>query len=354
MALSTSFTSRNMANNKMGICVKLSRKSNGDYTPLSNAELELQFALMVEMGAKWFRDDWFIHKFTSDGVTWNFTVYDNIVNRAAAHGLKPLAIIEQFDYFCPVYARRAGYDSGNKLLTTAAYEQFCTKLAEHYQGRVDIWELGNEPNGSTFWGNQPPNAANYVNWYQKPGYAAIKAVDPTMTVVTGGLSQGGWGGGDGPGDCDGYLAKMYLAGLAGHHDGFGIHPYTRPAPPNFTVLDRCRNLMILYNEQHLPIYITEVGFFTGTAGGNVSESLQAQYLTDTFNKIISGTHQYIPFCMWYNLKDDGTNLAQSEDNYGLVRHQNFPFPYQRKPAFYAFKALGNNLVSPLPTFRKST
>lgn len=339
----------------MGFNDKLVIHADIDWSPLNATELDLRIRLLEESGAGIIREGFTLSKFTSNGTTWNFSVHDNVVNKLAEKGIAYLAIISQFDYYCPVYARRAGYDTGNRLLSTEAYAQFCTKIAEHFGDRVFQYEFGNEPNGNTFWGNQPPNAANYTNWYVKPGYEAIKAVNPDLTTWAGSLSQVSWGGGDGLGEMDVYLQKMYAAGVKDYCDGISVHPYNRPHAPNFNVLDRCRVIMDLNGDEAKPITISELGWPSGTDFNAVSEANQALFLTQAFQKIMpGGTHDEIPFLIWHNFKDDGLNLASSEGNYGIVHNQNFPYPHARKPAFYAFQTLAKNLNSPLPSFRRST
>lgn len=336
---------------KMGVCAKLATHNNFNYTPLTNSELDIMFALMQEAGVRWVRYDWLIHKFTSDGVTFNFSIYDNIVDRALSHGIKTVALINQFDYYTPAYAQRPGYTGGNKLITTEAYEELCTQLATHFDGRVDLWELGNEPGGSTFWGNQPPNAANFVNWYQKPGYEAIKAVNPDNVVLTAGLT-GGWGGGDGVGGIDLYLNKMYIAGAHGYFDGLAIHPYSRPNPPDFSSLTDCKVVMANYGDGNLPVYVTEVGWPT-VGQYSVSEEVQAEFITQMYEMVVSGDFQYVKLICYYDFKNDGVSDVYNEDNYGIVRNEAHPLPYSRKPAYAALKAFATSLVAPFPVFRKS-
>lgn len=335
----------------MGVCAKLARVSNYNWTPLSNAQLDINFTLMKEAGVRWIRDDWIISKFTSDGITYNFSVYDNIVDKALSYGFKIVALVDQFDYYTPIYAQIPGYTTANKLISSEAYGNWCTAIAEHFDGRISVWELGNEQNGNTFWANQPPSAANYTDWYLKPGYTAIKGVNSENIVLTGGLSRDGWGGGDGPGPCDVYLSKMYTAGAHGYFDGLAIHPYTRPLSPDFARLDECKAVMDTYGDGDLPIYITELGW-PSAGSGSVPEEIQAVYLKQIYEMVLYGGYQNVPFICWYDFKDDGVSSSDAESNYGMIHNEAHPLPYSKKPAYDAFKEFATSLISPFPTFRR--
>jgi len=65
-----------------------------------------------------------------------------------------------------------------------------TAIAQAGLGRVEAYEIGNEPNLDRFWDNAPPDPAQYVQALQI-AYERIKVVDPAAIVVSGGLAPTG-------------------------------------------------------------------------------------------------------------------------------------------------------------------
>jgi len=85
--------------------------------------------------------------------------------------------------------------SGNRPPTNPSdFGSFLGALASHAKGQVWAYEIWNEPNLSSEWGNQPPNPAAYVALLQA-AYPAIKAADPAAFVITAGLVTTGGDGG---------------------------------------------------------------------------------------------------------------------------------------------------------------
>jgi hypothetical protein len=54
--------------------------------------------------------------------------------------------------------------------------------ADRYKGKISAYEVWNEPNGITFW--NPVDPVAYTRMLQT-GYTAIKAADPSATVIGG-------------------------------------------------------------------------------------------------------------------------------------------------------------------------
>jgi hypothetical protein len=109
-------------------------------------------------------------------------------------------------------------------------------------GRVEAYEIGNEPNLDWAWsegasGTEPPNPAEYVAALKK-AYECIKAVDPDAIIVSGALATVG------PYDKETdppaypnawndlkFLQAMYDHGAKDYFDAFGSHPYGFFFPP---------------------------------------------------------------------------------------------------------------------------
>lgn len=98
---------------------------------------------------------------------------------------------------------------------------FVTAVATRYRGRVDAYQIWNEPNLASEWGERPPSAAQYTELL-KTSYQAIKRADPQAQVVTAGLSPTTDTSDRARPDMT-YLREMYAAGAKGNFDLLGVH-----------------------------------------------------------------------------------------------------------------------------------
>jgi hypothetical protein len=148
-----------------------------------------------------------------------------------------------------------------------------------------MFEIWNEPNNEVFW--QPdPNPAAYTADFVA-AYRAIKAVDPSASVISTGLAPLATQGGNyNPID---FLKAMYADGARGNFDALGYHAYSYPAlPDNYEpwsgwsqmaqASPSVRSVMTSHDDGAKPIWITEVGAPSGGPGG-VGQEEQAVDLT---------------------------------------------------------------------------
>ena len=84
----------------------------------------------------------------------------------------------------------------------------------------------------------------------------------------------------------------------------------------------------------MPIVSGEWGYSTFTNKG-VSLETQAAFLA---RQQLANLHAGVPISIWYDWKDDGTDLAEREDNFGTVTHDLKP-----KPAYVALQTLTREL-----------
>jgi hypothetical protein len=167
---------------------------------------------------------------------------------------------------------RTGID--DDPLRPEAWQPFLKTLVPKLKGKVQAYELFNEPNLKHEWntniagGEGMPSPRGYAR-IVKLGYQAIKEADPAALVITGGLSSAGAGGPDAVGDLD-FIAGMYEAGVRGHFDGLGSHPYGGPcafdAPScgpegiYFRRAEEQRAEMLAYGDTAARVWATELGW----------------------------------------------------------------------------------------------
>jgi hypothetical protein len=208
---------------------------------------------------------------------------------------------------------------------------------------VKDWELWNEPAFAQV------NFADYVALL-KEVYVAVKMRSPDATVI----SCGGGGAGGGPGgDC---ITAIAAHGALEYQDAFSVHPYMSPFTPekgyrtegaplasvNIPVVWPYLSRMLASNpkanKQHMKLWITEIGWPSSPTSDGLSEQGQAGNLVRSF--LLSRRYNAVEVMFWYDLVDDGTDPADKENNFGMLRADLSP-----KPAFVAAAVLARTLGS---------
>jgi hypothetical protein len=239
--------------------------------------------------------------------------------------------------------------------------EFMRFIANRYSGTVEAYEIWNEENGSRFWPAGPSPVA-YTEML-KAAYVAIKATDPSATVVFGGMAQADYR----------FVEAAYAAGAKGYFDVMAVHPYTCWEPEFYYWVDaneqwkgwasytpragermtkwaflayrEVRKSMLAAGDDK-PIWFTELGW--STANGDpetecvVSEATQAAYLTRAFEMVESDP--YVQVVLWYNFRQDYWNTSPTyfDGGFGLMRADFTP-----KPAYAAFRSYATS-TDPAP------
>lgn len=216
--------------------------------------------------------------------THNWVIADRILDAAADRGIAVVGAVTS----TPIWASRNGFWLPNAAPDDpATYADFMARVAQRYgagseRPRIAAYEIWNEPNANIGWSPQP-NVAGYTALL-KAAYTAIKAVEPSATVLGGvlgaGLSFGTW-----TINPVTYLTQMYAAGAQGYFDALSFHPYNSSssfsagAPyPNtpYRQLLSLRQLMTDAGDGEKKIWTTEYGVPTSSVSG----ATQAAWITD--------------------------------------------------------------------------
>lgn len=307
---------------------------------LSEAELNRQLDQMVELGVTWVRFDieWGNVQYSSpNNSTWKR--YDTLVDAIAAHHLNGLGVI----LFTPEWARDPNCKGGAKCppKDPSTYAKFAAEVAARYKGKgIHAWEIWNEQNSYDFWATQTDCHAYTA--LLKVTYPAIKNVDPTATIITGGVA---------PLATDkhnisqiDFLKCIYQDGGKNYFDAVGDHPYTFPALPSSSDTNAwarmsktspsLRSLMVENGDSHKKIWMTEFGVPTDGPDPkwHVDEKGQDQTVIDTIQ--LYKAYSWAGPLFWYSLKDAGTTKDTNEHFFGLTHNDGTP-----KPAFNTLKSL---------------
>jgi hypothetical protein len=288
-------------------------------------------------GARWVRIDINWAQIQQAGPTsYYWTAIDDAVAQAEADGLNVLGTI----VFTPSWARPAGA-SATYGPDPATYARFAGIAVAHYAAMgVHDYELWNEPNISGFWTPAPSPAAYTA--LLKAAYPAIKAADPTATVISGGLSPAATDGTNyTPPD---FLAGIYANGGQGYFDAVANHPYCWPAYPGdpdnwsawyqmYGTSTSLRSLMIAHGDGGKKIWGTEFGAPTnGPAGSSyVSQAVQADMISRAF--ALWSTYSWAGPLFIYDGRDLGTSTDTIENFFGISNSDFSP-----KPSYYAYQS----------------
>jgi hypothetical protein len=210
---------------------------------------------------------------------WTFSAVDRVVNSAAARGMSVIGILNS----PPDWAMVPGSPSlGGPPADPAEYAEYAGMVAARYAGKVEAYEIWNEPNYYKFW-EPTPDAAAYTA-ILKVAYTAIKNADPDAVVVAGGIAATPDSGTQNVGAVR-FVTGMYAAGAAGYFDALSFHPYNyyvkfsqgggMPSSP-LTLVTAIHNVMVANGDGNKNIWATEYGEPSSLGG----DAVQAAYIDD--------------------------------------------------------------------------
>ena len=184
------------------------------------------------------------------------------------------------------------------------FGDFCSAIAERYRGRIEAYQVWNEPNLTREWGNEPPDPAAYTQLL-KLCFEAIKEADPDALVISAGLAPTGTSLPEAMPDGQ-FLQGMYEAGAAEYFDVLGLNAPGYKAPPEaspeegeenpdygggrwfvFRHVEDMRAIMEANGDRNKQVAILELGWTTDEVNPSyawhaVTEEEQADYLVRAY------------------------------------------------------------------------
>ena len=242
------------------------------------------FELFEKAGIGWTRVD-----FTRNGIErrpgkFDWSQQDQQVREAAKHGVKIMPILD----YQAAWEKEEQHGPATEA-ERAGFARFAYEAVKHFKGRVEAWEIWNEPNIG-FW-KPEPNARDYT-LLLKAVYPEIKRADPNARVVGGSFA----------GTDPKFLREMCRCGAADYMDVLSVHPYRYGNNPEIKFAERIeelRDILAQFGKREMPIWITEIGW--GSSGKGRSQADQANYFIRSYlTSLASGVEVY----MWFNFIDD--------------------------------------------------
>ncbi len=287
--------------------------------------------------------------------------YDQVVDLAEANGMELIVRISN-----PPAWTRALTDTVGTYAPPDDFQDFAdfvSAVVSRYRGRIQYYQLWNEPNIYPEWGVYPISPEQYTDLL-KAGATAARAADPDVVIISGALaatielSPNAPAGANNLNDLI-FLQRMYDAGAAPYFDivalqGYGLWsgPTDRRMHPrvlNIAHHQFVRDLMVKNGDAQKPIWLAEMNWNAAPDGvppnyGKVTLAEQARYLPLAYARI----QQEWPWIgvanTWYlkRATDAWETEGKPEAYFRLLQPDFTPMP-----VYDAMKAYITALPSPL-------
>jgi hypothetical protein len=248
-------------------------------------------------GWRWTQTDAWVSAFARHGLTWE-PILDYAVGWAKlCPGFCPPTSNSTFAAYARAVAARYGVGG--------TYWSEHPRLPAHPARVFEVW---NEENVLTFYVTPVRYASLYAATRR-----AVRAVDPTASVIVGGLADDSGpfsARQDGPSE---YVQAMFAAqpGLVRNVDGFSLHPYGFTAQDVEEWVVHFRQTLDDLGEARAPIYVTEFGWPTGVRGGELWRARQMSFVAAALSRSNCSVRLLAPYD-WVN-----PGMAPSAD-FGLA------------------------------------
>jgi len=236
---------------------------NADLTQLSSDELDRTLAQMSALGLRWIRQPFTWAEIEPTSGQFNWDPWDRVVERATSHGLELIAVLDT----TPAWARPSDTTPFTPPTELANFGYFARVLAERYGGRVDHYQIWDEPNLSAHWGDQFVEPTAYARLLRE-GAINLRAADNDTVVLTAALAPTVESGPLNLNEAA-FLAGIYAANATPWFDVVSAQPYgfeSEPtAPPDesslsFSRAELLRQVMVAHEDGEKPIWFTAFGW----------------------------------------------------------------------------------------------
>jgi GH35 family endo-1,4-beta-xylanase len=313
--------------------------AGGVLAGMSEKQIRNYFDTLKKLGITWVRWDMNWAEIQRDGSnSYDWVGVDLVVKIAKEYNIKSLVILG----YAPTWASEPGCTKGQQCAPKEAqlFANFATQAALRYKGDIHTWEIWNEPNSTGFWSPQP-SVAKYAE-VLKESYSAIKKVDSSAVVITGGLSP--VEGNRDTIDPVTFVTELYKINGNSSFDAISLHPYAYPLSPASTKpwnywfqMYKVYDVMNKNGDSGKKIWITEYGAPTGGSGSSheikqiklfaygqdfMSEKAQAIMLSDLITEV-NKIRTWVGPVFWYSLTDTDSLSTDPEGHFGLITSQNY-------------------------------
>jgi polysaccharide biosynthesis protein PslG len=202
----------------------------GVFTFLPNSNVDQYVEKVEGLGVQWVRLNANWADIEAAQGEPNFNQLDATVDALSLNGFNILLTIAT----SPTWARSETVEDGPPD-DFATFGAFVSQLATRYQGRVQAYQIWNEPNLRREWSSMTHRigAQSYVDLLTV-AYQAIKAADPQARVITAGLSPTGFNDGVNAIDDRQFMRDLYAFSVVTVSDAVAANPGGWANPPEST------------------------------------------------------------------------------------------------------------------------
>jgi polysaccharide biosynthesis protein PslG len=269
--------------------------------------------------------------------------YDDIVDRANALGVQVVLRLDT----SPRWALPPGASDGlSPPVHDEDYWDFVAMVATRYRGRVLAYQVWNEPNLSSEWGGQPPNAADYDRLLAGAA-SRIHEADPGASVLMAALAPTLTEDASAENELV-YLRQLYDVGIPSSVDALAVQAYGLRGGPDDPRVDQTdvtfsrpelvRQEMVRNGDAARPLWATEVGWNVNPPSmpeqrfGRVTPVLQARYTVRAFARAASRWPWLQRLAVWYWKRPDATDRDQDWYWFRLADPD-----FELQPAYFALR-----------------
>jgi hypothetical protein len=285
---------------------------------------EIEYDALEKLGVRMMRIDFHWARIQKDPETWDFSYYDGYVETANEEGMPVLGLlvfdnnnVEQ----APEGQREGPYIAPADV---PLYLEYIRRTVSRYKGRVQAWELWNEPDISRFWTGTMAEMYDLT----RQAAAVVREADPEVTLLSPAMTSP--------------LGAIWsAAGIEGLHksgalekvDHQAMHTYVSDPRAYYNEYYRVKNAMAKYGHPG-GVWITELG---DPDGGVYPWRASPERLAEHAVKShVIAASLGIEKLVWYCFKsstpeDQRIDPANSERFFGIV-----DWNYDWKPAAHAY------------------
>ncbi len=146
------------------------------------------------------------------------------------------------------------------------WKAYIRATVTHFKGRVDYWEIINEPDHPNFLVSKDKNKGRGYGKLMKAGYEAVKEANPNAKVLFGGLCAN-----------DAEFLSEALKVVGENYDIMNFHTYPAPHPPEKNILKKLNVLRDVMKKCGVerPVWLTEIGSTTPSHSADSAKIVKA-------------------------------------------------------------------------------
>jgi hypothetical protein len=264
--------------------------------------LDKEHAFLNELGAVWLRKTFYWTDLEPEMGVWDYSAYDEFVETGKAAGKKILAILAYDIAWIHQDGQRRRYITPAQL---PYYLRYVEEIVHRYQGKIDAYEIWNEPNW-IFW------KGKREDFFELSRAAArkIREIDPAAKIVAGSFNR----------VPRSFIRGMFQSGAMEEADIISFHPYDLNPQGSVRLYDQFKEFLALQGYTG-NIWVTEVGHPTGGwYPTRVSEARFPAYIVKTLAGLAvrgAGAVFWYELCDTYNRHEKRSPL-DSELYFGLA------------------------------------